>query len=498
MKNLSERAGTEKSSGTSSSSNSPKVKRCSSNNSNPKSSSSSSTKASSLLSGIFVSAFSIFEGRGEESLHLHSDSRTSRQKKGVGSKSGSGGNGLVAAVKRVMASGSMRRIKEQMLGFNKCSLITSNSDIWLLGVCYKLDYSTGADPVASSGFAAFVEDFSSRILMTYRKAFDPIGDSKYTSDVNWGCMLRSSQMLVAQALLVHNFGRSWRISGNKQLDQGYIKILHEFGDSEESAFSIHKLMEAGKGYGLAAGSWMGPYAMCRAWETLARGDKEANKSLPMAVYIVSGDEDGERGGAPVVCVEDVSSRCQEYSGGQADWTAVLLLVPLVLGLDRVNPRYVPLLRATFTFPQSLGILGGKPGVSTYILGVQDGKAFYLDPHEVQPVVNIKKDDLEADTSTYHCSVVRHIPLESIDPSLAIGFYCRNRDDFDDFCGRASKLAEESNGAPLFTVTHCRKSRKAASQCDFASSGSQPQVDDSYDMLHSSNAENVQEDDWQLL
>lgn len=28
-----------------------------------------------------------------------------------------------------------------------------------------------------------------------------IGDSKYTSDVNWGCMLRSSQMLVAQVLI---------------------------------------------------------------------------------------------------------------------------------------------------------------------------------------------------------------------------------------------------------------------------------------------------------
>lgn len=28
--------------------------------------------------------------------------------------------------------------------------------------------------------------------------FNAIQDSKYTSDVNWGCMLRSSQMLVAQ------------------------------------------------------------------------------------------------------------------------------------------------------------------------------------------------------------------------------------------------------------------------------------------------------------
>lgn len=42
---------------------------------------------------------------------------------------------------------------------------------------------------------------------------------------------------------------------------------------------------------------------------------------------------------------------------------------------------------TFTFPQSLGILGGKTGASTYIVGVQDNKALYLDPHEVQQVIN---------------------------------------------------------------------------------------------------------------
>lgn len=48
-------------------------------------------------------------------------------------------------------------------------------------------------------------------------------------------------------------------------------------------------------------------------------------------------------------------------------------------------RYLPLLAATFTFPQSLGILGGRPGASTYLIGVQDDKVFYLDPHEVQQV-----------------------------------------------------------------------------------------------------------------
>ncbi|KAL2922397.1 Cysteine protease ATG4 [Bienertia sinuspersici] len=498
MKNLFERTGTaNSSSSTSSSAISPKFKRDFSNSSDHtslSSSSSTSTRASSLFSGIFVSAYSIFVPRVEEGINSSLNSQSSCEKKGAGTKtkfsgSGRGSNVWGAAVKRVMASGSMRRIKEHMFGLNKANVITSTSDIWLLGVCYKLDDAIGGDPISSSGFAAFVEDFSSRILMTYRRGFDPIGDSKYTSDVNWGCMLRSSQMLFAQALLVHRFGRSWRKSANKQNDQAYIEILHDFVDSKEAAFSIQKLLEAGKGYGLAAGSWVGPYATCRAWEMLVRGDKDKGKLLlPMAVYIVSGDEDGERGGAPVVCVEDVDSCCREHSGGGAEWTSILLLVPLVLGLDKLNPRYIPLLEATFTFPQSLGILGGKPGVSTYIVGVQDENAFYLDPHEVQPVAYFAKDDLETDTSSFHSNVVRHIPLKSIDPSLAIGFYCKDKDDFDDFCARASKLANESNGAPLFTVTNVRNSSKTSG--DFR--------EDSYDMLHPNNDGAMQEDEWQLL
>lgn len=126
------------------------------------------------------------------------------------------------------------------------------------------------------------------------------------------------------------------------LEQKYVEILHLFGDSVESAYSIHNLLQAGKTYGLSPGSWVGPYAMCRTWETLARCKREetgnAVMSPAMAIYVVSGDEDGERGGAPVLCVEDIVKHCSGLSKGEVDWTPVLFLVPLVLGLDKINSR----------------------------------------------------------------------------------------------------------------------------------------------------------------
>ncbi|KAJ0258496.1 Cysteine protease ATG4b [Hirschfeldia incana] len=387
-----------------------------------------------------------------------------------------------------MASGAIKRFQDRVLGPNRIGLPSTTSDVWLLGVCYKLSEDEASEETDDgSVVAALKQDFSSRILMTYRKGFEPIKDTTYTSDVNWGCMIRSSQMLFAQALLFHRLGRSWRIKKSEKHEQDYLETLEPFGDSEASAFSIHNLIQVGESYGLAAGSWVGPYAICRSWESLVckkrkQTDSEHQTLLPMAIHIVSGSEDGERGGAPVLCIEDVTKSCVEFSKGQAEWTPLLLLVPLVLGLDKVNPRYIPSLKATFTFPQSLGVLGGKPGASTYIVGVQDDNGFYLDPHDVQQVITVNKETPDVvDTSSYHCNVLRYVPLESLDPSLALGFYCRDKADFDDLCLRASKLAEESKGAPLFTVTKTH-SLVSHSSCEF--------VEDT--------EEEREEDDWQLL
>ncbi|KAJ1443638.1 Peptidase C54 [Sesbania bispinosa] len=123
-----------------------------------------------------------------------------------------------------------------------------------------------------------------------------------------------------------------------------------------------------------------------------------------------------------------------------------------------------------------------------------GEAFILNVLNGFQVVNINGDTQEPNTSSYHC---KHIPLDSIDPSLAIGFYCRDKDDFDDFCSRASKLAEESNGAPLFTVAQSRSLSMQVTSNDVSGDKSGFQEDDSLGMDLVNDA-GTHEDDWQLL
>eukprot|EP01018_Ginkgo_biloba_P029809 Gb_12416 [translate_table: standard] len=153
----------------------------------------------SLWSSFIASTFSVFESRND----LSTSNRSRSPKAGT--------TGWTAAVKRAVGSGPMRRLQERILGPKWLGTSGSNNEIWLLGVCYKISPDEDSnDSIPGQGHMEFLHDFSSRIWLTYRKGFEPIGESKFVSDVGWGCMLRSGQMLVAQALLFHCLGRSWR------------------------------------------------------------------------------------------------------------------------------------------------------------------------------------------------------------------------------------------------------------------------------------------------
>jgi Peptidase family C54 len=52
---------------------------------------------------------------------------------------------------------------------------------------------------------------------------------------------------------------------------------------------------------------------------------------------------------------------------------------------QINERYLPQLATLLTWPQAVGIVGGRPGASLFFVGVQGASVLYLDPHDVQQV-----------------------------------------------------------------------------------------------------------------
>lgn len=131
----------------------------------------------------------------------------------------------------------------------------------------------------------------------------------------------------------------------------------------------------------------------------------------------------------------------------ARYSALLLLLPLTLGVERINPAYLPQLQELLTWPLSVGIVGGRPGASLFFVGRQDSNVLYLDPHTVQRAAKLPED-----VGTYFCDEPRLMPIHLIDPSLAIGFYCRSAQDVQALAAQLEELSAQHSAAPLLTIT----------------------------------------------
>jgi cysteine protease ATG4 len=68
----------------------------------------------------------------------------------------------------------------------------------------------------------FYLDLYSKIWCTYRHSFPSL--NSYTSDAGFGCMLRCGQMLLANALILLEEGRSFRVSARP----AYFEVVNLF------------------------------------------------------------------------------------------------------------------------------------------------------------------------------------------------------------------------------------------------------------------------------
>ncbi|KAJ7074899.1 hypothetical protein B0H15DRAFT_956948 [Mycena belliarum] len=403
-------------------------------------------------------------------------------------------------------------------------------DIWLLGVWHP---GWAGDPAESVDAEAqgqdsshlwppqFHSDFRSRVWCTYRRDFEPIRDGGakgWSSDAGWGCMLRTGQSLLANALLTIHVGRDWRRppppptprspsffmpsptsspknthrrkhsaspspspvlvpppfsptttsnstssasqdghSRSRARQAAYARLLSWFLDTPapEAPFSVHRMALAGKDLGTEVGQWFGPSVAAGAIKTLVQAFPASGLGVSLAIdgvlYQTSVFE-----ASHTAVLSDSDSENGSLAWGDRP---VLLLLGLRLGLDGVNPIYHETIKRLYTFPQSVGIAGGRPSSSYYFVGSQADGLFYLDPHHSRPAVPLRPlsrvttdkdmDDVAEqhfasaytaqELQTFHCDKVRKMPLGGLDPSMLIGFLCRDAEEWADFRKRVVEL-----------------------------------------------------------
>ncbi|KAL3486196.1 hypothetical protein BJX62DRAFT_24695 [Aspergillus germanicus] len=347
-----------------------------------------------------------------------------------------------------------------------------SSPIWCLGTCYaplqhngavddQIVHNDGRLPATASVNGndwpeAFLSDFESKIWMTYRSSFTPIpkdptrdGSTSltlsvrlrsqllesqgFTADTGWGCMIRSGQSLLANAMAILSLGRDWR-RGDEPTKE--VQVLSLFADSPGAPLSIHNFVKYGSDFcGKHTGEWFGPSATARCIQGLTTNYKQSM----LQVYVTDDSSDVYQDKFMSVSRND-----------QGIVRPTLILLGLRLGIDRVTTVYWDGLKAMLQFPQSVGIAGGRPSASHYFVGVQGSHFFYLDPHTTRPAVQhastgdpYTKDDID----TYHTRRLRRLHIRDMDPSMLIGFLIKDEQDWEDWKTRV----ESTEGKPIINI-----------------------------------------------
>ena len=337
---------------------------------------------------------------------------------------------------------------------------------------------------------------------TYRCDFPQINPYGIDTDAGWGCMLRSAQMLLGHTLRVHFKSRNWKpplAVADERRDDFVKKLLTWFADfpsKTESVYSLHNFVAAGNSkYEVLPGEWWGPGTACHVIRDLVQLHQRTQPSLfrvhvstegtvyQDAVYNLMTQDSKKRAlerrkveaaklPSPLHPLDPVATGVMDVDTSSLDWdTSLLLLVPLRLGLDKLNGEYVHCLARSFGIPQSVGILGGRPRGARYFYGAYaDGsKVLGLDPHTIQQApkrnalqnVQLTNDYLES----VHTAYPEIYDINRMDPSLAIGFYCRDRKEFIALESSLNELKKVTNSPDLLTFVRKTPNYLASAMAD---------------------------------
>jgi len=339
------------------------------------------------------------------------------------------------------------------------------------------------------------------IWFTYRHDFREIAPYGYTSDAGWGCMLRSAQMLLCYTLQCHQVATSSSNSNNNNHSDmdSTNPIWKYFIDQPTNSqqgdgwFSIHNMVAVGMKYNQLPGEWYSPGIACHIVRDLVRQQHQlpqhttntpATKLLRVYIaqegtvyqdrihhFMTSSSSTTKKPTASSHSSSTENAICKvsfhpltpdedEYNNNEKEkiieeWDGSLLLfIPLRLGLNSFQTEtYGQSLCHIFSLSSSVGILGGSPRhalwfyassfptitttTTTTTTTTMDtnfkAKWYGLDPHTIQPALS------SSSSPPQPCYKPCEVDLHKIDPSMALGFYFYQRQDFVRWCQEMKQI-----------------------------------------------------------
>ena len=222
----------------------------------------------------------------------------------------------------------------------------------------------------------FSMDFQSITWFTYRDHLEMnLQGSSLKSDSGWGCMLRTGQMILFQALKRHLFGESFKLEmlSDSEISVRYLNLLRLFMDNcppgpllSVCPFGIHSIAAEGRQQNIQPGQWYGPQMISIVFRNIC------DKFQPVPNFKIHVCLDG------VIIFEEIAQLITQGN-------SVMVLIPVRLGLDSIQPEYLSQVKDLFEITENVGIAGGQDYKALYLVGLEDlanpkGGMIYLDPH----------------------------------------------------------------------------------------------------------------------
>jgi cysteine protease ATG4 len=307
----------------------------------------------------------------------------------------------------------------------------------------------------------FNKKFSKIIYISYRSKYKPqlnIKNNKtFTSDCGWGCMIRSSQMILCRALY-KILKYKYKIKENliyhvipfimdKNLDiikykyfgmDTYIKKLNDLGKKDiiaiDPPFSIHKIVILGEKFGRTSGEWFSDFELPKIYNIINNTFNiipdlsiiHYNSFIELKTIIercfkVTDENINENNKNDIFLFEEKNYKLEKMG---------LIFVSVRLGLDNISPEYHQSILKLFACKECLGIIGGKKWTNSasYFFGYYDNFLLFLDPHfNNQSIDNLNDSNI----NSYKNKVIYKIDVKTLKAAFTIGFLFRNMKEFNE-------------------------------------------------------------------